>query len=455
MIGRSLLIYVTFSLCVTILFSTENQKRIQNSLLGNEIIPIISQTHPSFKLYDFLIYPSNDGFKYNILPFLSSSEDLLKIIFHFQKLNPNVNLRKFLPNSNALQDSLFPYIFQDEGKFFNPILCSEKNYEICTLNDKNIEKDSVCTLFPSNKIFLLKTYFLPNTQKVYTYHNDLKTYVLQDKQKVYAYHNEENGMFLVAIKTNQETLVTISRGNIKLNTIKFPNFLTNILEAHNLPLTCFSKLYYKVFDFYQKYHHFVEKTRTMLGTVILPRGLAKINNYINRSRSCVHRHLGIDWYVLLQFFYFWVGLMVKFFYFWVGLMVKYHTYIFPFHIVSIPFEIFFKNHFSIFGDPNFAPNFFNFWIFPCVFYSIFDLFYGKIQLIHNALHVFVVPQLIQIKPLETMWVVPYLPVMQEKRSLCESLCDSLTWSIFYFFWGLYSSFLFLPFFMIHGEYQDE
>jgi len=336
-----------------------------------------------------------------------------------------VNLRKFLPNSNALQDSFVPYIFQDECKFFNPILCSEKNYEICTLTDKNIE--TVCTLFPSNKILLLKTYFLPNTQKVYTYHNG--EFFLPNNLKVYAYHNEEDGMFFVAIKKNQETLVTISRGNIKLNTIKFPNFLTYILEAHNLPLTCFSKLYYKVFDFFQKYLQLVEKTGAMLGAVIFTRGLEKIKNYSNPSRCLL-------------------TLLLRFLYFWVRPMVKYHSYIFPFHIVSIPFEIFFKNHFIIFG----APNLFNFWIFPCVFYSIFDFCYNKIQYI-GTLSYNIDDLFIQISPLETMWVIPYL--IQEKMSVCEDLCRWWAWSMFCCLWGLYSSLLFLPFFMIHGESQDE
>jgi len=292
---------VTFSLCIIILFSTEHRRTIK-----------ISPITPSFKLYDFLIYPSNDGFKYNILPFISCSEDLLKIIFHFQKLNPNVNLDKFLPYSTIKQSVLdlqnsspFAYRFQDEYKFFNPILYSEKIYKTCTINHKNLKEDSVWAFCPSNKILLLKTY------------------VLQNKQKVYAGQNEINEMFFVAIKTKQGTLTSISRGNIK-NKIKFPDYLYYILDAHNL--TCFSKFYFTIFDFYQKYQQFVWKTWSML--------------FIKFVRCA---RITDDYSDLLLTIFIYI--------FW--LMVLYHAYIFPFHIVSIPFEILFKNHFILFGVPHF------------------------------------------------------------------------------------------------------
>jgi len=452
MIGRSLLIYVTFSLCVTILFSTEDQKTIKNSLLGNEIIPIISQKTPSFKMYDFLIYPSNDGFKYNILPFLSSSEDLLKIILHFQKLDPIVNLRKFLPNSTIkksvldLEDSPFAYIFQDEYTFFDPILYSESNYKTCTINDKHIKRNSVCAFFPPNNIFLLKDYSF------------------QNERQVYAGHNEENGMFFVAcrkprqigdngeatIKKNQGTLTPICRGNISFSVKKkFPDYLHDIVDAHNL--TCFSKFYYKVFDFYQKYNQFVWKTGTMLGTVILKKRAKTLSNHRHdfflRKCSWDNVCFGCLSYFLLQFFYYLVGPMVL-----------YHAYMFPFYIVSIPFEILFKNHLIIYGAPK---HFLNFLIFPCVFYSIFECCFRKIwwsmgfssYLFEDWTYIQMLIDGIQIKPLKTMWVVPYLL----QRDMMDS---SEMWVLFFrsirmFLWGIYSSLLFLPFFMIHSESYEE
>jgi hypothetical protein len=232
MSSRILLTYITFLLFFTISFSTKyhRQKNIIHCL-ENEIVPKISKIYvSSFKLYDFLIYPSNGCFKYAILPFISSSENLLEIFFHFQKLHPAVNLEKFLPYSTIktsvldLNDSLFAYIFQDEYKSFNPILYSQNNYKTCNINDdKNINEDSIFAFFSSNKIF------------------SLETYVLQNNENVYAGFDEENEMFFVAIKTDQGKLIPISHGVIK-SKIKFPDYLECILEAHNL--NCFSKIYF-------------------------------------------------------------------------------------------------------------------------------------------------------------------------------------------------------------------
>ena len=115
---------------------------IHTPILENQNLPFISQPNP-VKLYDYFIYPSNDKFKNDILPFLSS-EILLKIYFHFQTLYPSVSIEKFLPDSRFrvtttvldFQKSYYPaYIFKNEFSCFNPIVfdSEQQNYRIVTL----------------------------------------------------------------------------------------------------------------------------------------------------------------------------------------------------------------------------------------------------------------------------------------------------------------------------------
>merc|ERR1712034_223948 len=117
---------------------------------------------------------------------------------------------------------------------------------------------------------------------------------------------EENNFF-AAIKTSSGKLTAISQG-IFISTIQFPDYLDCILEAHDL--NSFSKISLKVFDFYHKYNQFVWKIWDKIGLLFLP-----------------------------------------------GL---YHALIFPFHILSIPFELFlFQNNFILFGI--FSKNLIFFW----------------------------------------------------------------------------------------------
>ena len=402
MMPRSLLTYITFFLFFTISFLTQ---RTRNSLLKNEIVPKITQTKPSFKLYDFLIYPSNGTFKTSILPFISSSENLLKIYFHFQKLNPNVNLDKFLPYSTIkktvldLQDSPFIYIFQDEYKFFNPIVYSENNYKICTMDDKNIKEGDIYALVSPNKIF------------------SLETYIFQNNLKVYAARDQENGMFFVAIKTNQRKLTAISHGPIK-SQINFPDDLDCILKAHTL--TGFSKIYFNVFDFNHKYHQFVLKTWMKIEDA----------NSTALDNMCLCKTLSIYPKLLATA---------------ASMILLYHAMIFPFHILSIPFEFFlFKNNFML--SSVISKNFMYFWGLPSSLYIIFFICFPKMmELDVNTT---------QIKPLKTMWAVKYL-VERKKVSVFESIINVLILLMGMFWLGLFSSLPFLPLFIIYGEAYNE
>jgi len=341
-------IHITIFLFLsTILFSSEYQQTIQNSLLKNEIMPQKIITSPSFKLYDFLIYPSHDAFKYTILPYLSSSEILLKCFFHFQKLHPTVNLEKFLPYSRIQKDVLdlqnspltFAYFFQNEYKFFNPILYQSKNnYTTCIMNDKyNIQGDSICALFSTNVIFFLKLHVLP------------------DKREAYVAFDQNNEMFFVAIKTDNNqagTLTAISNGIIKSKT-EFPHYLDCILDAHNL--SGFSNLYFKFYYFYNvTYFDFVMKP------------LLKYFNYIMDflgDKMTVSNTFPKN---VIFYFFFIVVLILSF-------ILFYHVWMFPFHIISIPFEI--SSEINWNGFVCLPNEFLNFWMFPFFFlFSLQDLF---------------------------------------------------------------------------------
>jgi len=376
--------------------------------LKNEIVPKTTQTTPSFKLFDFLIYPSNGTFKNTILPFISSSENLLKIYFHFQKLHPNVNLEKFLPYSTIkktvldVQDSPFVYIFQNEYKSFNPIVFSENNYKICTINDQKIQEDDIYALFSPNKIF------------------SLKTYILDNNSEVYAACDQENDMFFVALKTNQGKLSAISHGPLQIShkpfqsRIMFPEDLDCILKAHNL--TGFSKIYFNVFDFYRKYRQIIWKPCT---------ALKKLDTMTMSVR-----------FILV------LALLLPF-------VLLYHATIFPFHILSIPFEFFlWEKNLMLFPVNMFSENFMNFWILPYYFSIIFSICFAKIFVILFD------DNITKIEPLKTMWAVKYL-VRRKHVSAIDSICT--VWGLlgFNFMWGIVSSLPFGLLFMIHGEAYNQ
>ena len=144
--------YIPLLLLFTISISSKNP------FLEHKIVPFIPQALLPVKLNDYFIYPSNDKFKNNILPFLSS-EILLKIYFHFRKNNlyPNISIEKFLPDSRFtekttvldFQKSYYPaYIFKNEFSEFNPIILeSEQDYRTVTLGRRDHNTEAIYALF--------------------------------------------------------------------------------------------------------------------------------------------------------------------------------------------------------------------------------------------------------------------------------------------------------------------
>jgi len=355
-------------LIFTISFSTE-------SLLKKKFVAIDSDliTTP-LKLYDFFIYPSNANFKNCILPFISSSENLLKIYFHFKKLDPKINFEKFLPYSKLivtvldfdLKRSHVAYIFENQ---FNPIIISENPYKTinCSYIDKNINGNSICALFSSNKIFTLDSY------------------ILSKNQEVFAAYDESDSMVCVALKKNQENFTVISHGKITKNKMTFPNCLDIILEVHNLSIL--SKIYYKVYDSYYRYNRFIDK--------IIDKCATGMYTYTQSSRDSIQIILTMLFPVLIFFLF----------------VLVYHINMFPFHILSIPFELYLsKYNVNCLGAM--TTNFFDFWLFPFSFHFIFRLFFVHFNLEnvgdYAKLH------LNEIHPRKTMFVLPYLQEQKKK-----------------------------------------
>jgi len=437
MMFKILSTYFVLCLIFTISFSTDY---LHESLIQNENVTIVSDPDAtSFKLSDFLIYPSNANFKNCILPFISSSENLLKIYFHFQKLDPKVNLEKFLPYSRLevtvfvrLQRSYIAYIFENQ---FNPIFISEQPYTTinCIYIDEHIHENSIFVLFSSNTIVLLEPYILPKNKLVFA-----------------AYDASDNMVF-VALKNSQENLTPISHGKIKPNDEIFPYCLNIILKAHNLNLLY--KIYFKVFDSYRKYIQSSQKmiwdfgtlSKTYMSTLMNQIDVGGVFDqitdcFVNSVPICLKFVLCIPCLV-----YAWLWPIVPMIGFFIREFLAYHIQMFPFHILSIPFELYLcKHNVYILGD--LTTNFFNFWLFPYSFYFIFRLFFARFEL--NRRVDDTKSHLYEIEPNKTMFAVPYL--IEEKNNILYCPLQNI---FFYLFLTLVCGFVFsIPFlnlFMIH------
>ena len=379
---------------------------MRTSLLKNEIVSMNSEPTP-IPLYGFLIYSSNANFKNCILPFISSSENLLKFFFHFQKLNPNVDLEKFLPYSrlkvtvlDGLQNSYVAYIFENQ---FNPILISTpisapiyKTID-CSYIDETIDENSICALFSLNKIFVLKSYILPKNQEVF------------------AARDESDDMFFVALKKTKEKLIGISHGKIEQNNIEFPDYLNVILDAHNLNVL--SKLYFKWLDFWVKYNNGIRK------------------NFLKARETCVGPL--VKWICC----FIWFPLTI-------GLIFYYHALMLPFHIFSIPLEFFLCEQNSNVGKM--IKNFNQFWLFPYSFYFIFRLCFAPFDL-HTKLNGIEIGSN-DIEPQKTMFAVPYL-IERKQYDIRKSAFMVCLELIALFYGGFFSSLPFVFLFSLHGEHN--
>ena len=407
--------YIPLLLLFMISFSSKSQNyNIEEPFLENQIVPFIAQPTP-IKLYGYFIYPSNDKFKNDILPFLSS-EILLKIYFHFQNLYPNLSIEKFLPDSRFrlkttvldLEKSYYPaYIFKNEFSCFNPIIFdSEQNYRTVTLGRPyNTEDGSIYALFSSNTIYSFDSYDLPHNRNIFAAFD------------LYSEH------FLAAEKNTQEKLTAIAYGkNPNLIfygslDIDFSDYLNFILKAQNL--SRFKKFYFKIFDLYIKYGEYLLNLRWFRFVL----------NTIKEASFC---QFGCTFLVSIYVVFFPV----------------YHALMLPFYILSFPFEFFlFQNNFVFSSVWIITKNFVSLWTIPCAFFFISYLSYFKLNL---TIYKYAFGDL-ELKPHKIKWVVPYLIGKQHLSYSKECI-----WLKFLtcFGLGLIYTLPFLPFLMIHGEANE-
>jgi len=381
---------------------------------SSTIVPFISQP-TSLKLYDFLIYPSNDSFKNYILPFLSS-EHLLTIYFNFRNLSSNVTIQKFLPlysivktNVLDLKNSYFAYIFENEFSFFNPIIFdSEHNYSTVTLDHrgKNVTEDSIYALFSSsNKLFSLEAYDLPHNQEVFA-----------------AFWQIDETVHFLAVEKNAQGKLTAIADGIITNKLELADNLDCVLEAHK---SKFKTFYFKIFDLYHKYTDYLFETRYVLFF---------IDFYF---RDC-------PWTFLLAKKLYEV-FRLAFLYF--AYFPVYHAEFFPFYILSLPFEIIlFQYDFFFSAEIIIAKHFVCLWTIPCFVFFTFYLSYFEL---HFAMCVF---GDMQIRPQKIKWIVPYLLGKKHlHNTFFRQTWDKLVEFLIIFGLGFIYILPFFPFMMIKGE----
>ena len=126
-----------------------NSQELQQDVVEIADFTNVLESQPKPKLNNFLIYLSNDKFKYEILPFLSSKE-LIQIYLYFRNLYPALNFENFLPPSrfyttNIVLDvketiylkefgsSFILYRFKDEYSSCNHQFYIPKKNEIPTI----------------------------------------------------------------------------------------------------------------------------------------------------------------------------------------------------------------------------------------------------------------------------------------------------------------------------------
>ena len=222
---------------------------------------------PKPRLNDYLIFPSNDKFKYEILPFLSS-KDLIKVYLHFRNLNPALTFENFLPpsqfyNTNIIvldtrkpifsQEFESPYTlyqFQDDYSSLQPPILYSKKTKLPKTIAPPIPHGSFCAGLSHTKIIPFKSHHVnSNSELLY----------LRDDQ---------SSQFLITLKRNNGQFENIACGKVSKD--KFSDYVRCVYKAHCLK--GWEKNYWKLkyflsipgFMYFVKYHLFLQKVQNDL-----------------------------------------------------------------------------------------------------------------------------------------------------------------------------------------------
>jgi len=346
---------------------------------------------PKLKLNNFLIFPSNDKFKYEILPFLSSKH-LVKIYLYFRNLYPELNFENFLPHSrfyttNIVLDAKEPiylqefenqfilYQFQNEYSFLQPPILYSKKNKISIIFEPPIPSGSICALLSPNKIIPYETYVLAN------FGPELLT--LRDDQ---------DGQFFVTFQTINGQFMNIASGKVSKQ-IEFRDHVECVWEAYKLQ--SWEKIYLKLKYIltipcliYVKYLLAIEKISIYLFFHI-SEILCSWSQNFDENNHWVKFFLCLD--CVVSFVFSLIFCVASYF-------MGYHIIMFPFFVLAFPLKFF------IFGF-----NFLSFVFVEKVLATLYICFFPQIRTwIFKVCTLGDILNSFEIKPNKIMSAVPFL-----------------------------------------------
>jgi len=286
---------------------------------------------------------------------------------------------------------------------------SEQNYRTVILGrNENNDEDSIYALFPGNTIFAFQSYNLSNNKKAFA---------ASDKKSHY---------FLVAEKKveGKSTAIAVFKHpwSVRNSEIEFSHCLDCISKAQNS--NCLQKIYFKVFDLYDKYREALYNSRWHTFVV----NLFGIFPYKCLPAEILYR--------ILQFV--WI---------YTGSFPVYHAMLIPFYVLSFPFEFYLFQHNFVFSGI-ITKYFVSFWTLPCFFHSIFYLSYYKLQYLSHSFRD------AEIKPKKIKRAVPYFIGKQylPGGTYRQVVNTALTFLLLFFLGFIYT--LPLSPFMMMGEFNE-
>jgi len=222
----------------------------------------VIKNQSKFELNDFLIFLSNDKFKYCILPYLSGS-NLVKIYLHFQNLLPKLNFQKFLPPSryyiiNNVLD------IQEPTTYLQPLEINflynkfEEEYSSLKSNILYLTKSKIPNIINSSiSIYPDSIFGLLSHNKIIPY----EIYAInKSHQELLILKDDQRGQFYVTFQKGKDQFINIARGR-GISETEFSDYVECIWEAYNLQgwKKCYWKIKNSLIMPYDKYLFYVVK----------------------------------------------------------------------------------------------------------------------------------------------------------------------------------------------------
>jgi len=443
---KMFLIFIQIILIFKIVFSSkcttiemEDLKHTQNIQLNNFLPSHFGNTNvikiqSKFKLENLFIFLSNDKFKYCILPYLST-QNFLKIYFHFQNFIPELYFQKFLPPSRfydinnvldiqepttCLQPLEIHSLYNFHGEYSSlkqPILNFTNNKIPKIFNSRiPIPRSSICGLVSQNKIVPYKTYVTGATP---TSHQELL--VLKE---------DEDEQFFVTFQKSKGQFINIARGK-GVSEKEFYDYIDCIWEAYNLK--GWKKYYWKFKSFftviYLRYLFYVVKIMVCLASNLL----YLFETFLNHLEKLAPSHyflVHICAYSFLCIFYV-PGILMSAVVGYILFVLWYQASMLPFIILAIPLK-----HF-VFGF-----NFHSWWsvtpslasLYVCFFPQIkkcMPTSFGEIESIEPKN---ILPSILKSFEIEPNNIMSVVPLLVQNKKECWIECVN-TYVMCFFIFG--------------------